>query len=472
MQEKSLKKLLNIVTVIMLVLTISMPALAFAAETKYNAENVSYTGTVLRGGSLKISGNISCSRDIKYVRLSVTDHNGDIELQKTARSTGRNYDLSKFNSKIDTSALTQGNKMLTIFCYTDAAEKCVYTGGFTAINETAGHVSFSLDPGRQIYNSTLSLSTDTEGAKIFYTTDGSHPTTGSKLYTGELTLKKDTFLTAVAYKNGMSYSGITSAYFDVLKLNPEYIILDQHHLTMSKDSTYALSATILPKGAEHAGITFSSSNENVATVDEKGTIATVGSGSARIIASTENDISSTCVVSCDITHTHYHQGDEKWDIPYEEKKTLCLTTSYAMVLKNLGFNTDPNKLYHALGGAGASQPGIENVHNVIHVPAVSQNSSYYSNYYYGRTYISNPEKNAEKAAVEALASHPEGVIMYFKNGENMHAVVAVGVNANGDILYDDPGRKINLGHNVTFENSWLGVEGYDYSHLDCIIALD
>ncbi len=75
-------------------------------------------------------------------------------------------------------------------------------------------VSFSYQPGVQVpaasvipgtvtYGTQVELSCATAGAAIYYTTDGSEPTTDSSVYSGVLTLTKDTTIRAIAVKAGM-----------------------------------------------------------------------------------------------------------------------------------------------------------------------------------------------------------------------------------------------------------------------------
>jgi hypothetical protein len=59
----------------------------------------------------------------------------------------------------------------------------------------------------------VSLATATEGASIYYTTNGSTPTTSSALYTGQITLLTTTTLKAIAVKSGMLESAVASASF-------------------------------------------------------------------------------------------------------------------------------------------------------------------------------------------------------------------------------------------------------------------
>ena len=59
----------------------------------------------------------------------------------------------------------------------------------------------------------VTISTTTPGAYIYYTTDGSTPTTSSKRYTGEITISQDTTIKVTASKPEHSNSDVVSASF-------------------------------------------------------------------------------------------------------------------------------------------------------------------------------------------------------------------------------------------------------------------
>lgn len=67
----------------------------------------------------------------------------------------------------------------------------------------------------------VSLSCDTEGAEIYYTTDGTEPTQSSARYAGTISVASTGMIQARAYKNGYIESGITTE---------SYIIGEQHTL--------------------------------------------------------------------------------------------------------------------------------------------------------------------------------------------------------------------------------------------------
>ena len=63
----------------------------------------------------------------------------------------------------------------------------------------------------------ITITTSTTGATIYYTTDGSDPTTASPVYAEPLTLADDATVKAMAVKSGMNDSQIASASFSILQ---------------------------------------------------------------------------------------------------------------------------------------------------------------------------------------------------------------------------------------------------------------
>ncbi len=63
---------------------------------------------------------------------------------------------------------------------------------------------------------TIELTTTTEGAVIFYTTNGADPTQRSTLYDGPISITQTTTLKAIAAKGGMENSGVFSAVYTPL----------------------------------------------------------------------------------------------------------------------------------------------------------------------------------------------------------------------------------------------------------------
>ena len=75
--------------------------------------------------------------------------------------------------------------------------------------------AFSPAPGAYSSGQTVSLTDSAAGAAIYYTTNGTTPTTASKLYTGPITLTATTSLQAIAVTNGATASGMASGQYTI-----------------------------------------------------------------------------------------------------------------------------------------------------------------------------------------------------------------------------------------------------------------
>jgi hypothetical protein len=74
--------------------------------------------------------------------------------------------------------------------------------------------TFSIESGTLLDSAaSVALSCATEGAKIYYTTDGSLPTESSTEYTTPLLISATTTINARAYADGLGRSGVASAYY-------------------------------------------------------------------------------------------------------------------------------------------------------------------------------------------------------------------------------------------------------------------
>lgn len=88
---------------------------------------------------------------------------------------------------------------------------------------------------------------------------------------------------------------ITFSQMEELYVPVESVTLSSVHLQLMVDKTEKLIATILPKSATDKSITWSSSNVNVATVDD-GVITARKAGQAIITATSENGKTASCIV--------------------------------------------------------------------------------------------------------------------------------------------------------------------------------
>lgn len=87
------------------------------------------------------------------------------------------------------------------------------------------------------------------------------------------------------------------------------VLLDQRELTMERGDTYQLKVTMKPSNASPA-VTFTSSNEKVATVDQNGKVTAVGDGYAEITVETPNNLKFTCAVLVRYPSAYFKQGKQ------------------------------------------------------------------------------------------------------------------------------------------------------------------
>ena len=118
-----------------------------------------------------------------------------------------NYDTSKANgdySDIVYVPLTVSEITGGAYTYT-SSEVVKETVATPAITPNGGELKYG--------NNTVSIACDTDGATIYYTTNGATPTTSSTKYTGAFTLSSNATVKAIAVKTGWNNSDVASASF-------------------------------------------------------------------------------------------------------------------------------------------------------------------------------------------------------------------------------------------------------------------
>ncbi len=82
-------------------------------------------------------------------------------------------------------------------------------------NPTAATPSFSPAPGTYTSAQTVTLSDSTPGAAIYYTTDGTPPNTGSKLYSSSIAVSSTTTIEAIAVASGYNNSAVANGVYTI-----------------------------------------------------------------------------------------------------------------------------------------------------------------------------------------------------------------------------------------------------------------
>lgn len=130
---------------------------------------------------------------------------------------------------------------------TSTAFRCTSASYISIYYESASSTSAcaipTFSPAAGTYTSAqdVTINCATEGATIYYTTDGSAPTTSSSRYSSAIHVDKTTTLKAVAVKSGMNDSGIASADYTIVETYANIAALSEAATSTSTTSYVNLS---------------------------------------------------------------------------------------------------------------------------------------------------------------------------------------------------------------------------------------
>lgn len=119
--------------------------------------------------------------------------------------------------------------------------------------------TFSPAAGTYTSPQKVTISDATAGAAIFYTTDGTPPTTSSTQYTGPITISSTVTIKAIAVASGCSSSAITSAKY-VINPTPDFqVTVSPTTLTIVAGNSGTATFTVTPQNGFNSPVNFSCS---------------------------------------------------------------------------------------------------------------------------------------------------------------------------------------------------------------------
>ena len=144
-----------------------------------------------------------------------------------------------------------------------------------SVKERAASPEFSVDSGDVLIGTSVTLTCASEGAKIYYTTDGSTPTESSAEYTEALSITEAVTINAFAVCEGTYDSEISSAKYTIISYSSygwyQTPIDAETGLAATSSSTYIYFGVFpktVVKQSEDGSVLYEDDGETVLTIDE------------------------------------------------------------------------------------------------------------------------------------------------------------------------------------------------------------
>ena len=196
------------------------PAVKFSVPTVVNGKVYVGTGTqvsifgllsgaqqaaapVLSPGTESFTGSIS---------VTITDSTSGATIYYTTDGTTPTTSSTKYTGAITVSATETINAIATASNYLTSP---VVSATYTDITQASAP---TISPAGGTYTTaqTVTMSDSTSGATIYYTTNGTTPTTSSTKYTGAITVSATETIEAIAFASGLNNSPVTTATFTIV----------------------------------------------------------------------------------------------------------------------------------------------------------------------------------------------------------------------------------------------------------------
>jgi hypothetical protein len=131
------------------------------------------------------------------------------------------------------------------------------SSGASAPVSTAATPSFTIPSGTYSTAQTVAISDATAGATIYYTTNGTTPTTSSTKYTAPITVSSSETLEAIAVENGYTSSAVAAVTYSIGAVTPTFSLsVSSASLTISRSQSGTVTLSITPQNGFNSATTF------------------------------------------------------------------------------------------------------------------------------------------------------------------------------------------------------------------------
>lgn len=234
--------------------------------------------------------------------VTIVNHSSSSLQVKSISSGGRTDPMSAAQNCVGSIAVNTSCSIAVTFNPTAAGD---LTGAITIIDSssTSPHIitgigegltgvstaapAFSNSGGRYAIPQTVKMTDATSGAKIYYTIDGTAPTTASTEYKNAITVGITETIEAIAEAPGYTLSPLATAAFTIQPILQSVSISGTTALGLGQSETLAAMANYSEGSPTNvtSDSTWTSSDTAVATVSQAGSLKAVSAGTATISAS-------------------------------------------------------------------------------------------------------------------------------------------------------------------------------------------
>lgn len=317
---------------------------SFTLKTQFTPSNVTYTTALFSSSNTKVAtvdknGVVSplapgecvitiasqCGRVSKTFKLTVKQKVTAIKLSKATlaleagetatvtatvlpeNATNKAVTWESTNTavaSVDQSgvvkAVAKGTTTISVKSSDGVSAKCTVTVSKHAESVTFEKTAYTVENGKTLTLKATVLPTDTSFSVLSYSSsDKSVATVNSS---GVVTAK-GVGTTTISAK---TQDGVTGICRVTVKQSPSKLSISSTAKTLAEGATLSLSVTFEPKTTTEKGLTWTSSNTSVATVDKNGVVTAVSKGEATITA--KSTANSKLSVSCVVTVTRKVTG--------------------------------------------------------------------------------------------------------------------------------------------------------------------